>query len=171
MRAPLAVLLVLMVFPFPTAAADESAVDTTPRTRDYVDPATLLVYHYDAGTNTLTPTGEFATSTALYMDVDVYRTGQMPKATTGAAGACNWDFCVSALTAVVGARSTRLEVVSLPSDAVRCPPKTTSTPYAPLLGVVTFFMVTSKHTHCAPGRACAHLYVDGVVRASDCSTY
>lgn len=170
MRSLFALVILAILLPMPLAQATYE-VDTSPRTREYVHPLTQLVYHYDASTGVLTPTGGVATQMDLFIEVDVYRSGETPRATTGAVAACGADVCVSGIVAVVGSEGVRVDVTAAPTDLANCAPVSVYQARSPSLGLVTFYMFTWSMDACNDGRACAKVTVGTVVRAAECDLY
>ena len=167
MRVGVFVLVLLL----PMAAATQAysgSVTTTPVTRDYLDPLTSLVYHYDASTGALTPTGESGLPDMnLYVALDVHPRGTFAHPSTATPVNCDANYCVTTLVALVGSHAVRLVVTDTPFDCRPLVLEDTANP----LGVVTYYQAAWGVQYCAPGRACAQILVDGAVRAADCSAY
>lgn len=152
-----------------TVAAESLVVETSPPSRRYLDAVTGSVYHYDAASGTLTPTGEFSAAPAGYVVVDAYPRGAHPSPLTGGLGPCAYDDCNGGVVAVVGARSVRIETEIWAFDLAGCPPMKRTETRGPLLGVVTYVRWTWGVDACTPGTACATVYLDHVPHARDCT--
>ncbi len=174
MRPASTSILVALLASLPLGGAAEPSDSfqgtTAPVTRDYLDPLTDLVYHYDAATGVLTPTGRVAAVPVAYMRVDVHSRGQQPDAASGETTPCDHDVCVIGVVAVVGARHVQVAATLLPSGAA-CPSYTVSQHAPAPLGVVSYFRFKWGVDYCAPGSACAYVYIDGVARNVACNSY
>lgn len=160
----------------PPPRKDWERIDTTPRTGYYLDLPTGTLHHYDAATDTLTPTYEVALE-RRHVEVDVYARGEIPEPTTipypGYQMRCDMDFCIQLSVAIVGGdhdvamRSTAIgDACKVPLvshregiDGMRVSDK------------VTYVVAQWGTNYCAPGHAQAAAYLDGVVADTDASRY
>lgn len=157
----------------PPPRPDWERIDTTPKTGYYLDIPTRTLYYYDAGTDTLTPTGTPSVE-RRHVNIDVYRRdevaepGMVPN--PHAPLRCDRDFCISMNVAIVGANYA----VNMTSQAIGdCTtiPFEMSREYPPGTGKVTYLEGQWGTNYCTHGRASAQISLNTLAADADFEVY
>lgn len=179
LRLGLIFIAVIALSGLPSSAAETLNYDrqddytTAPVSRDYLDLATGLVYHYDATTGTLTPTGTSADLSG-FAAFDVAKYGDVMNPATGWVGDCTATICIGEQVALVGSHSVEWRVELYDSTGFNCA-SIWYTQSAPGAGAILTYSQGQTwiwiYGWCDHGTAEGVLKIDGQPRIYDNTTY